>query len=176
MSKNWKQELEDNRGKIIAPDGKWVEPRTPLTRIWDGDVWSDPEFELRKPDYERGLALFDRSLVACGFVQPSGMARFGHVFEHGTDRATGDLFDYDQIYIDRHAPLPGRLGDKEYSICDEFGIAPMRAMNRLVECLDKERTTLLRESSINRMMWLCLWRKVWLARAGYPEYCERQIF
>lgn len=168
---NWHTELEANKGRIWMPDGSWGNVKQPLFREWNGDAWCDPKHVIEEPDYEKGCARFLESVVSARYCRPSGAARFNFVFQNVTDRSTGDLFDWNRVYIDRES-LP-RLPDVEVTVCDAFGKQPARALNRLKERANLARGYTLQERLRQRMCWLSLARKVWLARAGFPEFCER---
>ncbi|NDW06485.1 hypothetical protein [Jiella pacifica] len=169
----WKDELELNRGRILLPDGQWVRPVGPVLKVWDGDIWCDPKEEIAQPAYEQSLARFMETVVAARFCGRSGSARFNFVYQNVTDRANGDLFDWTERFIERDA-LP-RNPEDEVSICDRFGFAPRRTMNRLKERIEAPREYLLQERGLWRICYLSLARKCFLARIGYPSFCARQI-
>lgn len=155
--------------RILLPDNRWVKIEKPLLRFWEGDVWSDLEFIIAEPSYEQGIASFMRSIVRSGFCGPSGRAQFNFVYQQVTVRAEGELFDHNRLYIDRES-VPTR--PQEEPICDAFGRSPRRAMKRLQTRAVVGRNSLLQDKLLERMCWLSIARKVFLARAGYPEFCE----
>lgn len=171
---NFFEELAANRGKIYAPDGKWLKPLEPMLPIYDGDIWCDPREIIELPEYEQRMAWFMESVVEAGFCGPSGSARFGFVYSHVTDRAKGDLFDWNQIYIDREV-VP-KFPEQEFLFCDFFGEAPRRTMLRLKERVDNPREKLLQDRMFYRMAVMSLARKCFLARIGYTKYCERNVY
>jgi len=168
------EELAANRGKIFAPDRKWLEPHDPILPAYDGDIFCDPKEIIELPEYEQGMARFMESVVAAGFCGSSGSARFGFVYSHVTDRAKGELFDWNRIFIDREV-VP-RFPEEEFLFCNFFGEAPRRTMNRLKERVDNPRKKLLQDRMFYRMAVMSFARKCFLARIGYPEYCERSVY
>lgn len=173
MSTDFIEELKRNPGCILLPDGRLEKPSLPLLRVWEGDVWCDPKEDIEEPEYEEGTARFFESIVAARLCRKPGTARFNFVLKHVTDLAKGDLFDWKRLYIDRET-VP-RLPEDETTVCDAFGMHPRRAMNRLKESVYITRETTLQGCLLNRMCWLSLARKVFLARAGFPQFSERQV-
>ena len=167
-------ELNQQKGMIFAPGSQWLAPREQQVSGWDGDIWCDPKEEIERPEYEQGLARFIESVVAAGYCGDSGSARFNFVHQHVTDRATGDLFDWTQRFIDRE--FTPQNPEDEVTICDTFGIAARRTMMHLKERVDNPRKTLLQRRNLWRICYLSLARKCFLARIGYPEFCTRQVF
>ena len=129
---------------------------------------------MELPIYEQNLARFMESVVAAGFCGSSGTARFSFAYSHVTDRAKGDLFDWNSIFIDRD--IVPRFGEQNLLFCDYFGEAPERTMNRLKERVDQPRVSTLQDRMFFRITVLALARKCFLARIGYPEYCERSLY
>ncbi|OXT01980.1 hypothetical protein B7H23_03315 [Notoacmeibacter marinus] len=170
---NWRNELALNHGRIFLPDGHWVTFEEPTKKTWDGDIWCDPKEEIDEPLYEQGLARFMESVVAAGHCGRSGTQRFNFVHQHLTDRAKGDLFDWTEHFIDRE--VRSHRPEDEVTICDAFGKAPRRTMNRLKERVETPRETSLQEGMLWRICYLSIARKCFLARIGYPEFCERQV-
>lgn len=184
MTTTWKNELNVNRGFIYTPDGNWVEPILPLLRTWEGDVWCDAKEEIESPSYDQGLARFIESVVAAGFCGLSGTARFNFVLQNvSLDRAKGDHFDWNRVFIDREIlkKTAKKVGTRRLlhqpfgDICDTFGEAPRRGMNHLKTRVDLPRQNTLQERVLEKICWLSLARKVFLARAGHPEFCERYV-
>ena len=168
------QTLAANRGKIYTPDRKWVPVKKPMPKVYDGDIWCDPKEVMELPKYEMRITRTIESIVAAGHCGSSGNARFGFVYSHVTDRANGDLFDWNRIYIERE--IVPKFPEHEFYFCDFFGEAPRRTMNRLKERVEYPREKLLQDRMFYRMAVLSLAVKCFLARAGYPEYCERRVY
>lgn len=174
MTKNWETDLQRNIGKVWLPDGSWGEVKTPSLGIWDGDIWCDPKEAIELPNYEQNIARFIESVVAAKLCGRSGGARFNFVFQHVTDRAKGDLFDWNRVYIDREREP--RFQEDEVTFCDHFTAEPHHVMKRLRARVNKPRKTLVQDRNLYRMAIFSLARKCFLARIGYPEFCERQVF
>lgn len=154
--------------ELLLTTGEIVIVNRPLSRTYDGDVLSNSRQILLTRQNERHEAEFWSRMPG------SGRVRFYKLLRQINDRATGDLFDHELIYIDREA-LP-KNPDDERSICSEFGVDLKRTMNRLTAKaggLDSiEDGSPLDESLLARFKWLSLARKIILARAGFPEIFE----
>ncbi|SFJ14637.1 hypothetical protein SAMN05216258_1153 [Albimonas pacifica] len=159
-----------NAWPVPLPDGRMTLVDRPLARVCEDDVWCDPEAMLRDPAYEQGIALFFDALARAGFCGRSATSRFDWVVEQLGERAAGDLFDWNRIFIDREAVA--RRPEEERTVCDAFGVDLRRAMNRLRARAEAPRGKRLDRPLLARMCWLSLARKVWLARAGHPEFLE----
>ncbi|MBL4785242.1 MAG: hypothetical protein JKY49_07425 [Cohaesibacteraceae bacterium] len=189
-SKNWRSQLEKNKGRIYSQSGEWLSPKiVPPSAFFDDDVWCDAGEEIRNPAYEQNFARFIESVVAAGYCGRSGSAKLDFVLQNlSLERARGDLFDPNKIYIDRES-VP-RKPEDERTICESFGIAGRRTFNRLKDRVDNPRKTMFVDRPCNgklrgltsqrpllaRLCWCSLARKVFLARIGYPEYCERFVY
>ena len=165
MSKGWIKQLYSNKGKIWGSDGQWITPNQEILSKYNGDIWCDKQTLLTLPEYEQNLARFFESVAYAGFSNHSGSAKFNFVFQHITHRATGDLFDWNAIFIDRIASS----NDEFY---EQFGKAPRRTFNRLKSRIDNKRSYLLHGSLTQRMALMDIARKCFLARIGYAEYCS----
>ncbi len=178
--------------------------KAPLAFIED-DVWSDPKEQIVMPDYEVEMARFMDSAYAAGYcMKPSSERTKPAVVSVDSDKkddtarfmfvlgnlshlvARGDLFDEDRFFIDRHKVH--RNPEKERTICESFGSRPSDAMKRLRERAYNPRATImdgaqnerktsdeLRSRPIERICYLSIARKVFMARIGYPEYLEQSI-
>lgn len=156
--------------RIKLPDGTWYTHTGPIDRHCEEDCYSDPVGVLRDPSYWKGLGAFD----AC--FRGSGSKRFHRVHTHvvGTSICKADLFDSDRIYVGPEPALP-KDPQVERSMCDAFSREPRHDFKRLREWLKREvteETNLVAEKLVERAMWLCLARKVFLVRLGITEFCE----
>lgn len=165
--------------KVLLPDGRHVKIRKEhVLPVFEGDVWCDAIEVMETPDYEHGIACFIESVVNAGLCGPSGTGRAKYVLRNlHPDHASGDLFDWRRMFIDREFRHHDWRHEK--TICDVFSKQPERFMNRLKTRVSCFRDGDLQESAGDQLKWrmcyLSLARKVFLARAGYPEFCERQI-
>ncbi|CTQ58141.1 hypothetical protein [Roseibium album] len=174
MNTSWNKELESNKGRIWTLDEQWLVPKAPILRVWDGDIYCDPKEEIELPAYEQNLARFIESVVAANYCGSSGSKRFNFAHQHATDRATGELFDWSRRFIDRER-LPANPED-ELTVCDSFGRTPDRAMNHLKQRVETPRDKVLQERNLWRVCYLTIAMKCFLARIGYPEFCERRVY
>lgn len=165
-------------GSVLLPDHRVVaigaEDIVPTT---DEDVWCDDFEQIIEPGYEQCHACILETLVNAGFSLPSGTGRFMFVLQNlSQERASGDFFDSNQRFIDRQAEVIDWR--KERTFCDAFTLLPRRCMNRLKEKIYQPRQGILDMSEnddlLLRLCYLSLAIKVFLARAGYPEFCQRQ--
>ncbi|WP_299867679.1 hypothetical protein [uncultured Roseobacter sp.] len=165
--------------KVMLPDDRIVSiERKYIARCYDDDVWCDDFDGIIDPEYDQGIAMFIETVVNAGLCRTSGTARFNFVLQNlNLKRATGDLFDWDCILVDRHAS--SRDWRKEKTICDAFSKHPRRDMNRLKERIRRPRSNDLCMSKDDQLLWrvcyLSLARKVFLARAGYPDFCQQTV-
>ncbi|MEP2529925.1 hypothetical protein [Roseobacter sp.] len=173
----FEQAIEER--KVMLPDDRLVDiqPKS-IALSYDGDVWCDDFDSIIEPDYDQSTAMFVETVVNAGLCRTSGSARFNFILRNlDLKRSTGDLFDWDCILIDRRAS--SRDWRKEKTICDAFSKYPRRDMNRLKEKIRKPRSNELCMSENDQLLWrvcyLSLARKVFLARAGYPEFCDQAV-
>lgn len=150
--------------QIPLPDGRRVCIIGPLARVCDADAWADPRPSLRNPAYEQGCAQFLLGVAAAGHCGSSGEAAFEWVYEQIFVRSTGDLFGWDRRFIDRGDPAT------HCAFEGAFGVSPRRTINHLKDRARAPRTKLLEARLLPRMVFLSLARKIWLARAGFPEF------
>lgn len=154
--------------ELLLPTGDVVRVTAPLSKTFDGDVWSNAKEVLLTRENEQYEADF------WSRIPGSGRGRFYRLLRQINSRAKGDLFDHERMFIDRET-LP-RDPETERTICDEFGADPKRTMNRLTAKAKTEQVfcedEIMEDGLLRRFMWLCLARKIILARAGYPEFCE----
>lgn len=154
--------------ELLLPVGRLVRVTGPLVRYYEGDVWSDSIEVLLTRQNERHEAEF------WSRIPGSGRGRIYRMLRQLNEHARGDLFDHERLFIDRDR-LP-RKPETERTICDEFGIQPRRTMNRLIAKAGatppEDCDGVLETRLLQRFMWLCLARKIILARAGFPEFCE----
>ncbi len=174
MERNWRQELDQNTGKLFAPDGTWLVPHYPLLRLSDEDVWCSPKEVLRSAWFEQQFAVFMESAVQAGHCESSGEARADFVCEHNGYRATGDFFDWRDRYVARDAEI--RDTEHDGAAGSVLGAEARRTMNHLKEKVERPRRTLLPKRLMPRMAAYSWAWKVHLARAGYPEYCVADSF
>lgn len=162
---------------VLLPNGERVKIKhRDISASYDGDAWCDEYDVIIEPDYEHNLGCFYNTLVNAGHCRTSGTHRFSFVLENvGLKRATGDLFDWKCVFIDRE--MPATNWREERMICDAFSAHPRRCMNRLKERIENPREDVLHQSRNDNLLWricyLSLARKVFLARAGYLKFCER---
>ncbi|MCR9089468.1 MAG: hypothetical protein NXH97_22340 [Rhodobacteraceae bacterium] len=162
---------------VLLPDGESVKIKhQDISARFDGDAWCDEYDVIIEPDYEHNLACFYNTLVNAGHCRTSGTHRFSFVLENvSLKRAAGDLFDWKRVFIDRE--IPAKNWREEQTICDAFSAYPRRCMNRLKERVEKPRQEVLQQSKDDNLLWricyLGVARKIFLARAGYPEFRKR---
>lgn len=160
-------------GQIYLPDGTWADVNQPLTPGYGGDVWSDPKSVIEHPLYEQLYARVHNSIVSAGYCGDSGSGRFGFVQMNFQDCAEGDVFDYDRKFIDRE--VIERKDGKEITFCSYFGREPRRTMHRVRERAETPSSRLLQDRVLDRMCRYSIAIKVFLARAGFPEFCKRSV-
>lgn len=171
----FKQAMETRQ--ILLPDGRITAIHSDMVdRQTDEDIHCDAFDLIVRPDYEHGYACFVETLVNAGLCGSSGSQRFYFVPQNlNLKTATGDLFDWNDLFYDRQAQSTDWR--KEASFCDAFSAFPNRAMNRLKEKITQPRESILHMSRDDRLLWrmcfLSLARKVFLARAGFPEFCAQ---
>lgn len=167
-----------NSSAVLLPDGRMAKigPEN-VAYSTEEDVWCD-DFELIiKPEYEQLYACILETIVNAGHCETSGSYRFLFVLQNlSLSRAKGDFFDCNRVFIDRRAEVTDWL--KERTFCDAFTALPRRCMNRLKERIGKPRQGILDVSEddhlILRLCYISLAVRVFLARAGYPEFCARR--
>lgn len=185
----WKQERTIHKGQIYMPDGSWKDPvfDKPLEFIED-DVWSDRLNDLAKPIYEQRMARFLDSVANAEFddvLLTSDALRFVFVLDNlDVECARGDLFNESNGFIDREGSQSNFEGIE--FLCDAFGEAPSHVLKRLrTKAYNPRRTALAgyrdakrlspdkRSNAIKQMRCYSIARKVFLARAGFPEYLKQ---
>jgi len=153
------------------PDDTWVSAPKTLLPTCDLDIWSDAPEYLEDRRYECDLAKF----YAC--IPGSGQARFNWVLKQIRDRMKGEIYDMFSLY--KEPDLHTGNWKKDEDFCRSFGKYPRRRMNSLSDLVgvpyDQLSQSLLCESARERNMWLGIARKIYLVRAGYPQFCEQWI-
>lgn len=165
--------------EVLLPDGYSVKiVEEDLSFSTDEDVWADDYETLISPGYEQGLACFFETLVNADLCGASGEQRFLFVLSNLSGRrAKGDLFDWNCHFYDRQEMNSDWLNSPLVREC--FSYDPRRCMNRLKERVYAPRRKMLRSSQANALVWrmafLCMARKLFLARAGHREFAAKQV-